>query len=94
MTSFDLVLIKEGDIFDGFMFDWALVKQLISKEIFEGVQKLESFDILDAPYEVVFKVAPTVATAKKMVIEIKWLDKVLKDICAKRDHSILVRKNR
>lgn len=34
--------------------------------IFKGVQKLESFAILNVPDEVVFKVARTVAVAQKM----------------------------
>lgn len=35
------------------MFDWVPVKELILKEIFEGVQKLESLDFLDISDRVV-----------------------------------------
>lgn len=56
---FDRVFLKEGDIFEGFIFDWEPVKELILKEIFEGVQKLESFAILNVLNQVVSKVACT-----------------------------------
>lgn len=60
---FNRVFVKEGDIFEGFLFDWAPVNELILKEIYEGVKKLETFDILDV---LVLNVVPAVATAKKM----------------------------
>lgn len=56
------------------MFNWALVKKLILKEIFEGVRKLESFDILDVPDDVVSKVYHIVAAAGKMKIKVRcWI---------------------
>lgn len=39
-SFYDCIFAKEGDIFKEFMFDWAPVKKLILKEIYEGVKKL------------------------------------------------------
>lgn len=58
--------MKEGKIFEGCIFDWKPMKELILNTIFKGVQKLESFAILNVPDEVVSKVARTVAVAQKM----------------------------
>lgn len=61
---------------------------MIAKGIFEGVQKLESFNILDVPDKVISKVACTVATVEKIGIRIEWLAKVICDICARKSlHS-------
>lgn len=65
---FGLVFNKERDIFDIFMFDYARMKELILNKIFESVQELEPFDILDVPEEVISKVARTVAAVEKMGI--------------------------
>lgn len=62
---FDHFFMKEGDIFEEFMFDWEPVKELILKEIFKGMQELESFNILDVSDLVASKVADTVAAAEK-----------------------------
>lgn len=43
---YDRVFAKEGDIFEGFMFKWALVKKLILKEIYKGLKKLETLTTL------------------------------------------------
>lgn len=45
----------------------------------EGVQAFESFVVLDVPNQVISKVARIVATAEKMGIKIRWLDKVIDD---------------
>lgn len=62
-------------------------------EIFVYVQKLESFNILDVPIDVVSKVERIVAGTEKMGIMIGWLDKVIRDVCAKRVHSSLMQEN-
>lgn len=38
------------------------------------------------------KVVHTVDVAEKMGIKIGWLDRVITDICARRDHLILIQK--
>lgn len=62
------------------MFDLEPIKKLILKEIFEGVQKLESFDILDVPGQVISKVARTMAAAEKMWIKIRWMARLLENM--------------
>lgn len=62
-------------------------------EIFVYVQKLESFNILDVPIDVVSKVERIVAGTEKMGIMIGWLDKVIRDVCGKRVHSSLMQEN-
>lgn len=37
------------------MFDWAPIKKVVLEEIYKGVLKLESFNILNVPDYVVFK---------------------------------------
>lgn len=58
------------------------MKEFILKEIIEGVQKLESFVILDVPDEVVSWMARTVDAVEKMGNQIEWLDSVIGEICA------------
>lgn len=50
------------------------MKELILKEIYKGVKKLETFAILDVPDDVFSKATSIVAAAEKVGIEIGWLD--------------------
>lgn len=68
------------------------MKELILKEIFVGVQKLEFFNILHVPNQVVSKVARTTAP-EKIGIQIRWLGRVI-GICAQKDRSMLAQKER
>lgn len=47
--------------------------------------KLESFNILAIPENVVSKVVDTVDATTKMGIKVRWIDKVLRVIGTKRD---------
>lgn len=69
------------------------MKELILKEISEGVNKLEIFTILDVPDYTVSKVESIVTVTKKTRIKVGWLDKVIGDICAKWDHFIMLQEN-
>lgn len=62
---FDHLFAGKGDIFYGFLFDWAVMKELILKEIYECVKKL-IFVVLDVPDDAVLKVAHMVAAVEKM----------------------------
>lgn len=44
------------------------------------MQKLEIFDILDVPDNVVSEVASIVIAAKKMGIKVEWIDKFIRDL--------------
>lgn len=66
------------------------MKELILKGILEGVQELESFSILDVIDLLIPRVARVVAATKKTGIQIGWLDRIISNIYAKRDHSSLV----
>lgn len=92
-TFFYRVFPREGDNFEGFFFDWAPMKELILTEIYEGVKKLGNFSILDVPDDAVSKVARRVAAAEKMGNKVGWLDKVIGDVYAKRDHFIMLQKD-
>lgn len=59
------VFAKEGDIFERFIFDWRSRKELILRGIFEGLQELEFFPILDVLDQVISKVAHVVTDAEK-----------------------------
>lgn len=65
VAFFDRVFAKDGDIFEGAVFDWEAVKEVILMGIFEGVQELESFSVLDVPDEVIARVAKVISTAEK-----------------------------
>lgn len=56
---FDRIIAMEGNIFVGFLFDWAPMKELFLKEIYEGKKKLETFSLLDVPDDAISKVART-----------------------------------
>lgn len=48
------------------------------------MQKLETFNILELPAQIVSVVADTVDAAAKMSIKVEWIDKVLGEIGAKK----------
>lgn len=56
-----------------------------------GIQKLETFNILDFPKNMVSKVTDTVVAAAKMGIKFGRINRVLREIGAKRDHFTLLR---
>lgn len=58
------------------------MKELILRGIFEGVQELESFHILDVSDQVISGVACLVAAADKAGVRIGCLDKVIGEIYA------------
>lgn len=79
----------EGDIFEGFMFNWAPLKKLIHKEMYKGMLT-EVFHHLGCPNKVVSKVATTVVVAEKMGIRMEWIDRIIGEIGAGRDHFELL----
>lgn len=72
------------------MFDWAPDKKLILEEIYQGVRKLETFNILDVPDNIVLKAVSTVVVAGKMGIQVEWIDRVIGEISFRRDHFELL----
>lgn len=66
IAFFNRVFAREGDIFEEAVFDLEAVKEVILKGIFEGVQELEFFSILDVPGEVIGRVARVISTASKV----------------------------
>lgn len=76
------------------MSDWASFKKLILEEIYKGLLKLESFNNLDVPDNVVSKVVSTIIAAEKVGIRVEWIDKVIGEIGVRRDHFELLREAR
>lgn len=68
------------------------MKELLLKGIFESVQELESFAVLDVPDEVISRVARVVSAAKKSGVRVDWLDRVIGEVSSRRDHAILATK--
>lgn len=81
----------EVDIFEGFVFDWVPIKKLILKKIYKGVLKLE-FSTCWKSDNVVSKVESTVTGIEKMAIQVGWIDNVIGEIGARRDHFELLAK--
>lgn len=95
IAFFDRVFAKEGDIFEGAVFVWEAVKEVILTGLFDGVQELESFSVLDVPDEVIARIARVISTAEKFGIRVDWLDRALGEICSRREHAVLEdRRNR
>lgn len=65
-------------------------KKLILEEIYQGVRKLETFNILDVPDNIVLKAVSTVVVAGKMGIQVEWIDRVIGEISFRRDHFELL----
>lgn len=61
-------------------------EEAILEEIYQVVLMLKTFNILEVPKIVVSKVACTIVAAKRMRIQVEWIDKVTEEITAKRDH--------
>lgn len=78
---------REGDIFEGSVCDWEAMKELILKGIFEAVQELDSFFVLDVPDVVISRVARMISAAEKARIRIDWLDCGINKISSGRDHA-------
>lgn len=68
------------------------MKELLLKGIFEAVQELESFIILDVPDEVISRVARVVFVAEKSGVRVNWLDRIIDEVSSKHDHAILADK--
>lgn len=81
--------MKEGDIFERSICDWEEMKELILKGIFEGVQELESFSILDVPDVVISRVALVVSAVEKSGIRIDWLDRLIGEVSSRWDYAAL-----
>lgn len=56
-----------------------------SQGVYKDVHKLETINILNVPNNAVSKVASTVAAAKKMGIQVRWIDNAIEEIHARRD---------
>lgn len=68
------------------------MKEFLLKGIFEAVQELESFAILDVPDEVISRVARVVSVAEKSGLRVDWLNRVIGEISSRRDLAILENK--
>lgn len=68
------------------------MKEVVLKGIFERVQELESFSVLEVPGEVIARVARVISTAEKAGIRVDWLDRAIGDICSRRDQAVLASK--
>lgn len=62
--------------------------------MYKGVLKLESFNILDVTENEVSKVVSTIAAAEKMGVRVEWLDGVIREIGARRNHFELLQEAR
>lgn len=89
---FNHVFAKEGYIFEGSSCGWEAMKELLLKGIFEAVQELESFAILDVPDKVISRVTRVVCAVEKSGVRVDWLDRVIGEVSSRRDHAILANK--
>lgn len=80
MIFFNQVFAKEGDIFEGSSCGWEAMKELLLKGIFEAVQELESFAILDVPDKVISRVTRVVCATEKSGVRVDWLDRVIGEV--------------
>lgn len=60
---------KGGRIFGEWIIEWERVKELTLKGIFQGVQALESFAVLDVLEEVISLMAHIVAIVEKLGVK-------------------------
>lgn len=74
------------------MLDWAPVKKVILEELVHAVRKIENYNILEVPSQIVSEVTDVVVTAPTMDIKVEWTDMVLTEIEAKKDHHTLLRR--
>lgn len=65
-TSYDDIFSTKGDIFLKLFIWLGPIKKLILEEPFHAVQKLETFNILEVPSQIVSEVADTVPGTAKM----------------------------
>lgn len=63
---------------------------MVLEELFHVVQKLKSFNILQVSSQKVFEVADVVVASTKMGIKVEWINRVLDEIGAKKDHYALL----
>lgn len=83
-SFYDDIFIVEGDIFEDCSFDWVQLSKMVVEELFNSIQKLEKFTVLEVPSQVVFEVADIVAIIAKMGVKVEWIYKILGDIAAKK----------
>lgn len=65
------------------------MRRMILEELYNSVQKLEKFTVLEVSAQVVSEVASTVAIAA-MGVKVGWINKIFGDIAAKREHFNLL----
>lgn len=85
------IFSTKGDIFEGYSFDWFTIKKVILEVIFQVMQKLETYIVLDIPEKMVSEVADRVDAVTNMGIRVKWIYNVYGEIGAKKGHYILIR---
>lgn len=81
--------MTEGDIFKGFGFSLALLRNFFSMRSFKACESSKPYR--GCPNIVVPKEASMVAAVEKMHIRVGWIDKVLGELTAKRNHFALLR---
>lgn len=62
------------------------------QKLLHAMQNLENFNILEVPPQIFFEVVEAVAAVVKLGKKIEWIDKVLDEIGAKKDHCALLQK--
>lgn len=65
---------------------------MIAEELYDSVQKLEKFTIVEVTTQAVFEVADVVAVAARMGVKVEWIDKTLGEIALRRNQLLCFRK--
>lgn len=66
------------------------MRKMFVEGLFNSVQKLERFTILEVPSQIVSDIVDIVAAATRMGTQVKWIDSIIDAIVRKREHYNLI----
>lgn len=72
--------------------DWPKIQAIFINRLFESVQKLEKYMIIDVSPQVLAEVTDVTASATKMGVRVDWLYDILGKILHKKKHLDLLRR--
>lgn len=68
------------------------MRKMIDNELYNSIQNLERFTIVEVLAQIVSRVADIVATTATMAVKVEWIFKILDEIATKREHLIFFKK--
>lgn len=90
---YDLFVV-EGDMFCKHPMAWPMLLIVINNGLFESVQQLEKYSMIDVPSQVLKEVTDVTASTARMDRKVDWMDETLGKIASKKKHLSLLKRSK